>query len=191
MKTNLLPISKLRQRFSSISNWQWKGLVVSLLCLTAFLTFVDVRATQPAPLVGIGQSSTFGGQYGKVCSSTNGADVQVLSQSVPIGSGHAYWFKPAIFTGVFNVSSAINPSYTVEFYVNGSAYGSVTGNAPPSGVRVTASYVEPMSNIVVYQFFNFGQTGPQTLVWTVDIATASGQTVCVQNSYIYIGFGFT
>ncbi len=89
------------------------------------------------------------------------------------------------------MSSASNPSYIVEFYVNGSAYGSVTGYALPSGVRVTASYVEPMSNIVVYSFFNFGQTGPQTLVWTVDIATASGQAVCVQGSYIYIGFGFT
>src|SRR4029077_21235960 len=119
MKTSMLAISKLRQRFSLISSWQWKGLVVSLLCLTAFLTFVDVRAITN-PVVGIGQSSTFGGQIGKVCTSTNGAGVQVLSQSVPIGSGHAYWFKPAIFTGVFNVSSNSDPSYTVQFYVNGS-----------------------------------------------------------------------
>jgi hypothetical protein len=187
MKTNL---SELRQRFSKIGHWQLKALVVSLLCLTAFLTFINVRAATDQ-LVGIGQSSTLGGQVGKVCSSTGGADVQVLSQTVNIGSGHKYWFKPAIFTGVFNVSSASNPSYTVEFYVNGSAYGSVTGYAPPSGVRVTASYVEPMSNIVIYQFFNFGQAGPQTLIWSVKIATATGQAVCAQNSYIYIGFGFT
>ena len=89
------------------------------------------------------------------------------------------------------MSSATNPTYTVEFYVNGSAYGSITGFAPPNGIPVTSSFQEPMSNIVTYQFFNTGQKGPQTLVWTIDIHTASGQAVCVQQWYIDIEIAST
>jgi len=48
-----------------------------------------------------------------------------------------------------------------------------------------------MSNLVIYQFFNAGQKGPQTLVWTIDIHTASGQAVCVQQWYIDIEIAST
>jgi len=162
------------------------------LALTGYIASVVVRASPPPPLTFTYQNSTFGGPVARlVCSPTNGGDVQVLSQNVVIGSGHTGYILPPIFSGAFNVSSATNPTYTVEFYVNGSAYGSITGFAPPNGIPVTSSFQEPMSNIVIYQFFNTGQKGPQTLVWTIDIHTASGQAVCVQQWYIDIEIGST
>jgi len=173
------------------NNWKLKAFVVSLLCLTSLLTFVGVRATS-APLTFTYQNSTFYGPVARlVCSPTNGGDVQVLSQNVVIGSGHTGYILPPIFSGAFNVSSPTNPTYTVEFYVNGSAYGSVTGFAPKNGLPVTSSFQEPISNIVIYSFFNTGQVGPQTLVWTIDIHTASGQAVCVQQWYIDIEIAST
>jgi len=162
------------------------------LALTAYLTSVAVRASPPPPLTFTYQNSTFGGPASsRICSPTNGGDVQVLSQNVVISSGHTGFILPPIFSGAFNVSSATNPTYTVEFYVNGSAYGSIKGYAPPNGVLVTSSFQQPMSNLVIYQFFNTGQVGPQTLVWTVDIHTVSGQAVCVQQWYIDIEIAST
>ena len=162
------------------------------LALTAYLTSVAVRASPPPPLNFMYQNSTLYGPVARlVCSPTNGGDVQVLSQNVVIGSGHTGYILPPTFSGAFNVSSATKPTYTVEFYVNGSAYGSITGFAPPNGVPVTSSFQEPMSNLVIYNFFNAGQVGPQTLVWTVDIHTALGQAVCVQQWYIDIEIAST
>ena len=162
------------------------------LALTAYLTSVAVRASPPPPLTFTYQNSTIYGPIARlVCSPTNGGDVQVLSQNVVISSGHTGFILPPIFIGAFNVSSATNPTYTVEFYVNGSAYGSITGFAPANGVPSTSSFQEPMSNLVIYQFFNAGQKGPQTLVWTIDIHTASGQAVCVQQWYIDIEIAST
>jgi hypothetical protein len=162
------------------------------LALTGYLASVAVRASPPPPLTFAYQNSTFGGPVATlVCSPTNGGDVQVLSQNVPISSGHTAYIFPPIFSGAFNVSSATNPTYTVAFYVNGSAYGSIKGFAPASGVPATTSFQEPMSNIVIYQFFNSGQKGPQTLVFTVEISTASAQSVCVQQWYIDIEIAST
>ena len=168
------------------------SLLMISLALTAYLASVAVRTSPPPPLTFTYQNSAFGGPVARlVCSPTNGGDFQVLSQNVVIGSGHTGYILPPIFSGAFNVSSPTNPTYTVEFYVNGSAYGSITGFAPPNGIPVTSSFQEPMSNIVIYQFFNTGQKGPQTLVWTIDIHTASGQAVCVQQWYIDIEIAST
>src|SRR2546422_8335319 len=90
--------------------------------LTPYLPSVAARAPPPPPLTFTYQNSTIYGPIARlVCSPTNGGDVQVLSQNVVISSGHTGFILPPIFSGAFNVSSATNPTYTVEFYVNGSA----------------------------------------------------------------------
>jgi hypothetical protein len=187
----MLNMSTIRQKVGNRSNWGLKRTFVALVLLTALLTLgSQVRATT-SPLVLLGQNSTIYGPISTlICSPTNGGDVQVTSDTVALASGHTYFFQPAIFSGGFNVSSATNPTYTVEFYVNGSAYGSITGFTAKSGLPITASFAEPMSTFTIYQFFNSGQAGPQHLVWTIDIHTTSGQSVCVQQWYLTLTFGY-
>ena len=188
----MLRISTIRQKLGNRSNWDFSRTFVALVLLAALLTIgSQVRATTN-PVVVLGQSSTLYGPVSTlVCSPSNGGDVQVLSDTVALASGHSYFFQPATFSGAFNVSSATNPTYTVEFYVNGSAYGSITGFTEKNGLPITTSFIEPMSSFTIYNFFNFGQAGPQHLVWTVDIHTASGQSVCVQQWYLTLTFGYT
>ena len=188
----MLNFSSIRQKLVDRSNWGFKRTFVALVLLTALLTLGSQVRAASSPLVSLAQNSTFGGPVATlVCSPTNGADVQVTSDTVSVTSGHTFFFQPATFSGAFNVSSAANPTYTVEFYVNGSAYGSITGFTEKNGLQISTSFTEPMSNLTVYQFFNTGQAGPQHLVWTIDIHTASGQSVCVQQWYLTLTFGYT
>ena len=187
----MLRISTIRQKLGKRSNWGFRRTFVALVLLTALLTLGSQVRAASSPLVLLAQNSTlFGPVPTLVCSPTNGGDVQVTSDTVALASGHTYFFQPATFSGAFNVSSATNPTYTVEFYVNGSAYGSITGFTAKSGLPISASFTEPMSSFVVYQFFNSGQAGPQHLVWAIDIHTASGQSVCVQQWYLTLTFGY-
>jgi len=92
------------------------------------------------------QNGTFGGPVAaKSCSATDGSDHQVTTDSITISSGHTAYFLPLTFFGAFNVSSSTNPTYNVEFYVNGTGYGSVKGFTQPSGVPTSASFQEPMA----------------------------------------------
>jgi len=157
------------------------------LALSAYVVTAAVRAAQPPPLTIVYQNGTFDGPVvAKSCSATDGSDHQVTTDSITISSGHTAYFLPLTFFGAFNVSSSTNPTYNVEFYVNGTGYGSVKGFTQPSGVPTSASFQEPMASLTVYQFFRTGQAGPQTLNWAVDISTASGQAVCVQQWYLNI-----
>lgn len=179
-------------RLSSISNWRLKGLVVALLCITALLGFAQVRATSP-PVVGLAHMSTLYGPVAALtCSGTTGGDTQVGgSTTVAIPSGHTYFFQAPTFTGAFNVSSTTNPTYNVEFYVNGTSYGTVKGFTSSNKTPISASFTEPMSTFTIWDFYYTGQAGPQHLVWTVDISTASGQSVCVQQWQLVLNFAYT
>ena len=179
-------------KLSSTNHWRLKSLVVAFLCVTALLAFAEVRATSP-PVVGLAHDSTYGGPVAALtCSGTSGGDVQVGgSTTVAIPSGHTYFFQAPTFSGAFNVSSSTNPTYNVEFYVNGSSYGTVKGFTQPNKVPTSASFTEPMSNLVIWDFYYTGQAGPQHLVWTVDISTASGQSVCVQQWYLTLNYAYT
>ncbi len=183
----MLAISKIRQRLSTTRNLKLKGLVVSLLCLSIFLTFIDVRATA-SPLIGhaaYSQTPT----TTRVCSPTNGGSVQVTTLTVTIPTGNEFYFSPIFFSGAFNVSSSTNPTYTVTFNITGAnARSSVYGFLPSSGVPITQSYQEPVSTSGSY-FFYQGHTG--TWVWSVYMNTASGQSVCVTEFYTSIEWAYS
>ena len=180
------------EKLSSISNWRLKGLVVALLCITALLAFAKVEAIS-SPVVGLAHVSTLYGPVAALtCSGTTGGDTQVGgSTTVAIPSGHTYFFQAPTFTGAFNVSSSTNPTYSVEFYVNGTSYGTVKGFTQPNKIPTSASFTEPMSSFTIWNFYYTGQAGPQHLVWTVDISTASGQSVCVQQWQLVLNYAFT
>src|SRR5437667_1853800 len=80
-------IFKIGQRITRISHWKLKASLLSLLCLTTFLAFVDVRASTPSPFTTVTPLSTKGFPFPKVCTPTNGSDVQFASGHLD----HRFW----------------------------------------------------------------------------------------------------
>jgi hypothetical protein len=177
-------LNNIRLRITRITNWKLKATLLALLCLTTFLAFVDVRATTAPPLTSGYDFSTCCGVTPRICSPSNGTDVQVASVKLIVPANATGLYLPPTFTGNFNVSSSTNPSYTVEWYGNGTLWGSTTGYAQPSGKLTSTTYGTQFSSVVGWDWFGTAHSGPLTEYYTINIQTASGQIVCVQNWYV-------
>jgi hypothetical protein len=176
-------VSNFGQRITAVNDWKLKGAFLALLGFTAFLAFVNVRASTPSPFTYIYPFTTRN-SFPAVCSPSNGADVLIAYSFWNISAGHSGTFIQPTFTSTFNVSSATNPSYTIETYGNTSLWGSYTGYAQPNGLHTTTTYGLEVSNFYTLAFFSIRHAGPYSENFTIEISTAPGQIVCAQNTYI-------
>jgi len=160
-----------------------KASILALLFLAAFLVPVGVRASNPPPLVTVVNDSTVGTAPG-VCTSTNGAAVQVISDVFSIPSGHSGYILPPVFTGLFSASSTSNPVYLLTWYENGTILGSYLAYAQPGALTTATSFGQELGSTSALSFFNTAHTGLVAFNLSITISTTTGQSACVQNPYL-------